>query len=83
MTHPQSGLFQELLDADLRRDRLRFEECQRFLKERGWLVEKCDPPRPVREQRAEAPPPIINAMSPAQEAIYLRDRPRNLGPGVS
>jgi hypothetical protein len=81
--HPCRYLMLDLLQADARRDIAWFQECQRSLADRGWRVEKCEPPSPVREQAAEAPPPVVGSLSPAEELIARRNRPRgHKGPGV-
>ena len=80
MSHPQEGLFLELLAADARRDRVRFEECQRFLAERGWLVERREPPRRVLEPQAEAPP-VMGEPSPAGHLVNMLNRKDRRGGG--
>jgi hypothetical protein len=86
MEHPAKHLIIELVDALARRDRLRAEEVTKTLLDRGWrvVVERVEPPKPRREAQAEAPVPLVGGMSPAEEAIHLRNRPKGFrGPGIS
>ena len=78
MDHPIKQLVLDLLDAEMRRDVHRTEEIHRTLANRGYrvVVERCEPPKLVRELQAESPPAVVGARSPAEEATYLLNRPR-------
>lgn len=77
MQHPIALMVMDLLEADLRRDRVRTEEIHRALAARGWRVtiERVDPPKPVREPHVPEPVPLGD-MSPAETLAYLQRRPQ-------
>ncbi len=84
MEHEIKYMILDWLEADRRRDLTRIEEIRRSLLNRGWhvVIERCDPPRPVREPHV--PPPVpLGDRSPAEQAAFLQHRQRGYqGPGV-
>lgn len=84
-SHPITYLVLDLLEADARRDKARAEEIHKSLAARGWRVaiERCEPPQPVREPQAEAPPVAVGSFTAAQERINILNKDRgHQGAGV-
>ncbi len=84
MQHPIAYMVMDLLEADLRHDKARAAEIHEALLTRGWRVtiERCEPPRPVREEQVQVPvmggdPSLAQTM-----AALLNRKPQHRGPGA-